>query len=78
MEAMRQSWTDEHLDDFRVDVGRRFDVVDRRFDKVDARLDQIDAKFDALLRTLMQVGFGLGIGLLGVVAALIGVIATQI
>ena len=71
MAAVRQSWTDARLDDFRADV-------DRRFDKVDDRFDKLDAKFDALLRTLMQIGFGLGIGLLGIVAALVGVIATQI
>ena len=35
MEAMRKSWTDERLDDFRRDVDRRFDEVgtDRRFDR---------------------------------------------
>jgi tetrahydromethanopterin S-methyltransferase subunit G len=34
MEAMRQSWTDDRLDDFRGEVNRRFDEVDRRFDDV--------------------------------------------
>lgn len=89
MEAMRQSWTDERLDDFREDVGRRFDEVDRRFEEVDRRFDKVDermeagfarmdakfdainAKFDALMRALFQVGFIL-------VAALIGLIATQL
>ena len=42
MEAMRESWTDERLDDFRADVGRRFDEVDRRFDEVDRRFDRVD------------------------------------
>ncbi len=46
MEAMRQSWTDERLDDFREDVGRRFDEVDRRFDEVDRRFDKVDERFD--------------------------------
>jgi hypothetical protein len=46
MEAMRQSWTDERLDDFRGEVNRRFDEVDRRFDKVDQRFDKVDQRFD--------------------------------
>ncbi len=46
MEAMRESWTDERLDDFRAETGRRFDEVDKRFDKVDARFDKVDARFD--------------------------------
>jgi hypothetical protein len=52
MGAMRQSWTDERLDDFRGEVNRRFDEVDRRFDKVDRRLDRIESDmksgFDAM------------------------------
>jgi hypothetical protein len=46
MEAMRQSWTDERLDDFRGEVNRRFDGVDRRFDEVDRRFDRVDQQFD--------------------------------
>jgi|KBSMisStandDraft_5_1062788.scaffolds.fasta_scaffold741368_2 hypothetical protein len=42
MEAMRESWTDERLDDFRGDVNRRFDGVDKQFDKVDRRFDKVD------------------------------------
>ncbi len=38
MEAMRKSWTDERLDDFRVDVDRRFGEVDRRFDALEGRM----------------------------------------
>jgi hypothetical protein len=42
MDAMRESWTDERLDDLRSDVNRRFDEVDRRFDRVDKRFDDVD------------------------------------
>lgn len=45
---MRQSWTDERLDDFRAETARRFDEVDRRFDKVDERFDKVDARFDRM------------------------------
>jgi len=50
MEAMRESWTDERLDDFRAETARRFDTLDRRmddgFDRVDAKFDKIDKRFD--------------------------------
>jgi hypothetical protein len=46
MEAMREAWTDERLDDLRDQVDRRFDQVDIRFDKVDAKFDKVDARFD--------------------------------
>ncbi|MBK5219032.1 MAG: hypothetical protein JJE35_04505 [Thermoleophilia bacterium] len=51
MAVMRQSWTDERLDEFgkRMDerfdhVDRRSEDVDRRFGEVNQRLDRIDAR----------------------------------
>jgi hypothetical protein len=46
MELMRESWTDERLDDFRGEVGHRFDGVEQRFDAVDKRFDGIDQRLD--------------------------------
>jgi hypothetical protein len=50
---MRESWTDERLDDLnaKVDDGFRnvdvrFEHVDRRFDEVDRRFEQVDQRFD--------------------------------
>ena len=71
MEAMRQSWTDERLDD----LAQR---MDNGFARVDADLRALNAGFDALQRTLLQVAAGLGAGLLTVIAALLGLIATQL
>ena len=48
MAVMRQSWTDDRLDDFRERVDERFDAVDRRFDAVDKRFDGIDRRLDRL------------------------------
>jgi hypothetical protein len=82
MYNVRESWTDERLDDFaahvdqRFDaVDRRFDAVDRRFDAVDRRFDALDQRFDALQRTLLQIGGGVVAAL---VAGFLGVIATQL
>jgi tetrahydromethanopterin S-methyltransferase subunit G len=40
MEAMRKSWTDERLDDFREEVSRRFDGVDRRLDELKEEMNR--------------------------------------
>jgi hypothetical protein len=64
MHLMRESWTDERLDDLshRMDEG---------FRRIDADLRALNARFDALQRTMLQVGGG-------VIVALIGLIATQL
>lgn len=46
MYKMRESWTDERLDDFRGEVNRRFDEVDRRFGEVDKRFDKVDRELN--------------------------------
>lgn len=59
MDAMRQSWTDDRLDDlngkvdaFRLETRTEFAAVrsemKERFDKVDARFDKIDARFEKM------------------------------
>lgn len=81
----RMGWTDERMDDFarhtdqrfdavdkRFDaVDKRFDAIDRRFDTVDRRLDRLDDRFVAMQRTLLLLSGG-------IMAALIGLIATQL
>jgi hypothetical protein len=86
MEAVRQSWTDDRLDDFRSETERRFDEVDRRFDKVEAEISDLrsetkagfeslnarfDARFDSLQRVMLQFSGAL-------IAVLIGFIVTQV
>ena len=53
---MRESWTDARLDDFRMDVDRRFDEVDKRFDKVEKRFDKVEGEIGEL-RGEMKSGF---------------------
>jgi hypothetical protein len=65
---MRESWTDERLDDFRDEVNRRFDRVEG--DIRDMRTE-MNGRFDALQRTMI-----LFCG--GIVTALLGLIATQL
>ena len=44
--AMRDSWTDERLDEFGKRMDERFDRVDERFDEVDAKFEQVDKRFE--------------------------------
>jgi hypothetical protein len=64
MEGVRKAWTDERLDD----MSRR---MDNGFARVDAHLRALNSRFDGLQRTMLQVGGG-------VIVALIGLIATQL
>jgi hypothetical protein len=53
MSKMRESWTDQRLDDFAKHIDRRFDEVDRRFDKVDHELHRVNDRLDGMHRALM-------------------------
>jgi hypothetical protein len=68
MEAMRQSWTDERLDDLS-------DRMDAGFARVDADLQALNGRFDALQRTMLQIGGAIVAALIGLIAVLI---ATQL
>jgi hypothetical protein len=78
MESMRSTWTDSRLDDFAKHTDQRFDAIDRRFDKVDQELSGVRTEVGgvrgevgALQRTIIGVGGAL-------IAAVMGVIATQL
>jgi predicted nuclease with TOPRIM domain len=46
MEAMREAWTDDRLDDLNDKVDDGFRAVDKRFDRVDKQFDRVDDRFD--------------------------------
>jgi hypothetical protein len=79
MEAVRQKWTDERLDDLnhRVDEGFRESREEMRTlrAEMNTRFDAIDSRFDALQRTMIHGFVGMTAA---IVAALIGLIATQL
>ena len=72
---MRQSWTDDRLDDLSRHMDQRFDNVDGEIATLRTETQEsnreLRAEFNALNRTLLQVGGG-------VVVALIGLLVTQL
>ena len=78
MYHVRESWTDERLDDFRDEVNRRFNKVDERFDKFEERFGKLEERFQATHHLLLQAAIGIaGLILAGyaALAALIAVLA---
>jgi hypothetical protein len=71
MEKMRESWTDERLDDFRGDVNRRFD-------RVEAELGRINDRLDGLQRTMIHGAIAMTASILAGNAALITLVVTQL
>lgn len=100
MQTMRESWTDERLDDgfarvsadiqslrdetsvLRQEMRLEFGSVRQEIGSVrqetgslrqemNARFEHMEARFDDLQRTLLQVGGGM-------IAALLGILATQL
>jgi hypothetical protein len=60
----RTMWTDERLDDLaqRLDTG---------FERVDEDIRELRADIGSLRLAILQVGGGLGIGLIGVIASIL-------
>jgi hypothetical protein len=75
MEATKVSWTDERLDDLSHRMDQGFERVDRDMRDLRAEMsggfDRLDSRFDAMQRTLFLAAAG-------VIASLIGLIATQL
>lgn len=72
MYNVRESWTDERLDDFRDEVNRRFDEArhenSRRFDKLEER-------FESTHRLLLYAVIGIATLTLAGYAALAALVA---
>jgi flagellar capping protein FliD len=72
MEAMREKWTDERLDDLAKRMDRGFDRVDSDLRdmkaETSARFDRLDARFDSMQRMMLGA----------YVTAVLGFIFTQL
>jgi hypothetical protein len=77
MYKMRESWTDERLDDFRNEVNRRFDEVNQRFDKVDRELSRANDRLDGMHRALIFAVIAFTSATLAGYGAMIALILTR-
>lgn len=68
---MRSTWTDSRLDEFKNNV-------DSRLDELRQRVDHLSGRIDTLQHTILIVGGGLFAAFVAVLAAIIGLIATQL
>jgi chromosome segregation ATPase len=89
MQTMRESWTDERLDDLNERVSDGFQQVDKRFEQIDKRFERVEdeikdlrkemnARFDSMQRSMMQAVVALSVGMLAGFGGLAGLIATQL
>lgn len=68
---MRESWTDERMDDFR-------DEVYKRFDKVDSELQRVNDRLDDVQRSMVQGIVVITGAIVASNVAMIGLVATQL
>lgn len=72
---MRESWTDERMDDLSHRMDQSFGQVRTEIARVDADVRELhtamNTRFDALQRTLFLAATG-------VIASLVGLVATQL
>jgi hypothetical protein len=66
----RSMWSDTRLDERFDSIDKRFDAIDRRFDRVERELLAMRAEIGALQRTIIQVGGGLVVAVLGIILTL--------
>lgn len=81
MYKVKESWTDERLDDFRGEVNRRFDETrdetNRRFDKVDHELNRVNDRLDGLHKILIYAVLTLGSATVAGWATMIALLLTR-
>lgn len=75
---MRATWTDERLGDLKDEVMRQGERIDALGAKLDDGFARLDSRIDSLTHTLAYVGAGLVAAFLSFLAALLGLIATQL
>jgi hypothetical protein len=78
MQTMRESWTDERLDDLNAKVDRGFDRVDDRFNRIDERFERMEQRLDGIYRLLLWFCGIVVVALIGMIGSLVGVIVTQL
>jgi hypothetical protein len=76
MEAVREKWTDERLDDMKARMGEGFDRLDKDAREVRAEVagvrTEMNSRFESVQRLIIRVGGGLfGTMLVGFLSILV-------
>lgn len=82
MEAMREKWTDERLDDMNTRMGEGFTRLDEDMRQVRSEIagvrGEMNTRFEATHRLIIQVGAGLfGTMAIGFASLIVAMIFTQ-
>jgi hypothetical protein len=79
---MREAWTDERLDDFARNVDQRFDRLEGKtedgFRELRAEIGAMHQMMMGMQRTMIQFAAVLVAALVGVIATQLGLILTQV
>lgn len=82
MEAMREAWTDERLDDLTDRMDKNFERVDRDIrdlrSEMNGRFDHLESRFETMQRTMIQATVAISAAVLAGFGGLAGLIATQL
>ena len=71
----RTTWTDERLDDAMTRIDARFDRLEHRMDRLETGLrSEMRAGFAELRRDMHQMALAVGVGYLGLAAAVIAAV----
>jgi hypothetical protein len=69
--AMRPTWTDDRLDDFRNHIDERFDAVDRRLGRMERQLDNQTGRIDAQNSRIDSLQQSLSVGYIAIMGGII-------
>jgi hypothetical protein len=82
MEAMRQNWTDDRLDDLNRNVDRRFDRAEDELREFRGEMkemrSEMNGRLDSVQRSMMYGAIALTSAMLAGFAAMVGLVATQL
>lgn len=76
--TVRDSWTDERLDDLKERVDDGFDRMEGQFDRMDARIDRVDSRIDSMSKSFLVGVVAMSSTLIAGFGALTAVIATKL
>jgi hypothetical protein len=78
MEAVREKWTDERLDDLNGRVDELLRRIDDGFSEMRASFNRIDARLDRMQQLIVQAAIAMAAAMLTAFVGLAGLILTQV